>query len=152
MIVRRATEQDLPEYVRLARRFHAASPVSTAIPFDPEGFGAFYLNSLENPDIGLWLAEQDNRILGIAGAVMYPMYFSPTHRVAQELWWWLEPEARGSGAGAEMYRLIEAWATKNEASAMFMIALEDANSGKMANLYARKGYRPMERTFIKEVA
>lgn len=152
MIVRRATVEDLPEYVVLGRRFHAASPVSTAIPFDPEGFGIFYLNALQNPDAGLWLAERDGKMIGVAGALLYPMYFSPSHLVAQELWWWLEPEARGSGAGKMMYEAIEAWALENEASAMFMIALEDDNSSKMAKLYARKGYKPMERTFIKEVA
>ena len=152
MIVRRATAADLPEYVVLGRRFHAASPVSTAIPFDPEGFGIFYLNALQNPDAGLWLAEQDGKMIGGAGAIIYPMFFSPSNFVVQELWWWLEPEARGTGAGKMMYQAIEDWAVENEAKAMFMLALEDTNVSKMANLYARKGYKPMERTFIKEVA
>ncbi|MEB3203044.1 MAG: GNAT family N-acetyltransferase, partial [Synechococcus sp.] len=126
--------------------------VSTAIPFDPQGFGIFYLNSLHNPNVGLWLAEQDGKVLGVAGVLLYPMYFSPSNLVAQELWWWLEPEARGTGAGGKMHEMIESWALENGASALFMIALEDDNSSKMANLYARKGYKPMERTFIKEVA
>lgn len=152
MIVRRAEIDDLPEYIRLGRRFHAASPVSTAIPFDPQGFGIFYLNSLHNPNVGLWLAEQDGKVLGVAGVMLYPMYFSPSNLVAQELWWWLEPEARGTGAGGKMHEMIEAWALENGASALFMIALEDDNSSKMESLYVRKGYKPMERTFIKEVA
>jgi hypothetical protein len=32
-----------------------------------------------------------------------------------------------------------------------MLALADKNEEKMHNLYARRGYRPLERTFIKEV-
>jgi hypothetical protein len=51
-----------------------------------------------------------------------------------------------------MYRTIESWATTKSATALFMIALEDERVGKMANLYARKGFRPMERTFMREVA
>jgi hypothetical protein len=51
-----------------------------------------------------------------------------------------------------MYDMIESWAIANNATALFMIALEDDRVGKMANLYTRKGFRPMERTFIREVA
>jgi hypothetical protein len=34
---------------------------------------------------------------------------------------------------------------------MFMIALEDDRAGKMEKLYRRAGFKPLERTFIKEV-
>ncbi len=47
---------------------------------------------------------------------------------------------------------IENWAKKKNASALFMIALEDNRSKKMENLYARAGFKPIERTFMKEVA
>jgi GNAT superfamily N-acetyltransferase len=80
------------------------------------------------------------------------MYFSPSHFVAQELWWWLAPEARGHGAGQAMYDAIEAWANEQGVSALFMIALEDERAPQMEKLYTRKGFRPMERTFFKEVA
>jgi GNAT superfamily N-acetyltransferase len=102
--------------------------------------------------MGVWLAEDDGKIVGIAGALLYPMYFSPSSMVVQELWWWLTPQVRGKGAGKAMYDTIESWAIANNATALFMIALEDDRVGKMANLYTRKGFRPMERTFIREVA
>ena len=76
----------------------------------------------------------------------------PTSMVVQELWWWLTPEARGKGAGQAMYKTIESWAIAKGAVALFMIALEDERADKMASLYARKGFRPMERTYIREVA
>ena len=122
------------------------------IPFDTEGFSNFFLHAVQNPDIGVWLAEDDGEIIGIAGALFYPMYFSPSNMVVQELWWWLTPEARGKGAGQAMYDMIESWAIAKNATALFMIALEDDDAEKMASLYTRKGFRPMERTYIKEVA
>ncbi len=152
MIVRNATAYDFAEYLPLAHAFHAASPIRNVIPFDDEGYADFFLSAVENPDIGVWLAEDDGKMVGIAGALAYPMYFSPATTVVQELWWWLTPEARGKGAGQAMYRTIESWATTKSATALFMIALEDERVGKMANLYARKGFRPMERTFMREVA
>ena len=150
-MIRKATADDLQQYAVLAQAFHAASPMHGSIEFDEQGYSQFYLSSLENDGVGLWLAEIDGQIVGICGAVAYPLYFNPSGLVVQELWWWLTPEARGSGAGKQMFHTIEAWASEKGASAIFMIALEDERSKKMENVYARAGYRPMERTFIKEV-
>lgn len=151
MRVRKATATDLPQYLVLAQAFHAASPMHGAIEFDPDGYSQFYLSSLENDSVGIWLAEIDSKIVGICGAVAYPLYFNPSALVVQELWWWLTPASRGSGAGKQMFGEIESWAKEKEASALFMIALEDNRAKKMENLYVRAGFKPMERTFIKEV-
>lgn len=151
MRVRKATEADLPEYMKLAKAFHMASPMHGAIDFDPDGYSRFYLSSLNQDSIGIWLAEIDDKIVGICGALAYPLYFNPSALVVQELWWWLTPSARGSGAGAKMFQQIEQWAKEQNAVALFMIALEDQRAQKMERLYARAGFRPMERTFIKEV-
>ncbi len=151
MIVRKATAEDLPKYIVLAQSFHAASPMHGSIEFDAEGYSQFYLTSLQNDSVGIWLAEIDEDIVGICGAVAYPLYFNPSALVVQELWWWLTPKSRGSGAGGKMFKQIEDWAKEQNASALFMIALEDNRAKKMENLYVRAGFRPMERTFIKEV-
>ena len=151
MIVRKATKDDLAAYTVMAATFHAASPMHGAIEFDPEGYAQFFMSSLDNDSVGLWLAEIDDKIVGICGAVAYPLYFNPSALVVQELWWWLTPESRGSGAGNEMFKQIENWSKQKNASALFMIALEDKRAKKMENLYIRAGFKPMERTFIKEV-
>jgi N-acetylglutamate synthase-like GNAT family acetyltransferase len=151
MIVRKATEADLPEYIKLAQAFHTASPMHGSIGFDVPGYSQFYLSSLQNDSVGIWLAEIENKIVGICGALVYPLYFNPSALVVQELWWWLTPASRGSGAGGQMFKQIEQWAKDKDASALFMIALEDNRAKKMENLYIRAGFRPMERTFIKEV-
>ena len=151
MIVRKATEADLPKYIVLAESFHMVSPMHGVIGFDAAGYSQFYLSSLQNDNVGIWLAEIDNEIVGICGALVYPMYFNPSALVVQELWWWLTPASRGSGAGGKMFKQIEQWSKEKDASALFMIALEDSRAKKMENLYIRAGFKPMERTFIKEV-
>ena len=151
LIVRNATEADLDQYLVLANDFHDASPMNGIAQFDVEGYASFYKNALNNPDVGIWLAEIDSKIVGITGAMVYPLYFSPTHLVAQELWWWLTPTARGSGAGAKMFNQIEQWAKEKNAKSLFMIALEDDRAEKMEKVYIRAGFTPLERTFVKEV-
>jgi GNAT superfamily N-acetyltransferase len=151
MQVRKAIEADLPKYIVLAESFHIASPMHGVIDFDPVGYAQFFSTSLKNDSVGIWLAEIDGEIVGISGAVAYPLYFNPSALVVQELWWWLTPKSRGSGAGGKMFKQIEEWAKERNASALFMIALEDSRAKKMENLYVRAGFKPMERTFIKEV-
>lgn len=150
-IIREAELRDLTDYVKLAEMFHAASPMRNFIAFDPEGYANFFVNSLEKTDVKLWLAEKNGEMIGITGALLFPFYFSPSSFAVQELWWWLTPNARGSGAAKLMYQKIEDWAKEVDASALFMIALEDDKAQKMEKLYARAGYRPMERTFCKGV-
>jgi GNAT superfamily N-acetyltransferase len=152
MTVRKATEADLPQYIVLAQAFHAASPMHGSIEFDAPGYSEFYLSSLQNESVGIWLAEIDEQVVGICGAVAYPLYFNPSALVVQELWWWLTPASRGTGVGGQMFKQIQQWAKDKNATALFMIALEDDRAKKMENLYIRAGFKPMERTFIKEVA
>ena len=150
--VREATLGDLSQYTVLGYEFHKASPMHGVAEFDPEGYVNFLANAIENPDIGVWLADLDGEIVGITGAIIYPLYFSPANKVAQELWWWLTPKARGTGAGGQMFKRLKEWSAENGAAAVFMVALEDERAGKMEKLYRRAGFRPLERTFIKEVA
>ena len=151
MQIRRATAGDLEKYRDQARMFHSMSPIGKSISFDESGYSTFYLNALKNPSIGMWLAEINGEIVGIAGALLYHIYFSPSTLVAQELWWWLDPISRGTGAGPAMFTYIEKWAVENNAKAIFMIALENDRVDAMVKAYKRSGYSPMERTFMKEV-
>jgi GNAT superfamily N-acetyltransferase len=97
------------------------------------------------------LAELSGEIVGITGGLVYPLYFSPSHKVSQELWWWLTPAARGSGAGNKMFKHLQSWSKERGAETIFMIALEDERAQKMEKVYCRAGFEPLERTFMKRI-
>lgn len=147
--VRKADYADLGRYTDLAAQFIAASPLSSVVSVAPDSVANFLISAVDNPMMGVWLAEKNGAMIGICGAIKYPLYFSPQHTIVQELWWWLTPEARGSGAGQAMYKTLEAWAQENDAAALFMIALDDDRVEKTSKFYARAGFKPMERTFVK---
>ena len=149
VIVRPATIDDLAEYVRMGEAFIAASPIGSVVGESPEATSAFVTSALTNPTIGMWVAKLDGVAVGICSAIAYPLYFRPSHTIVQELWWWLTPEARGSGAGQLMFKEIERWAASKNATAVFMIALDDEKVDKVSKFYRRAGFRPMERTFVK---
>lgn len=152
LVVRQATTDDLEAYIPMARNFLASTPMGNVVPFDEPAFRGFYKNAMENPDLGAWIAEDDGQPIGMAGAIVFPMYFNPNFISAQETWWWLEPTARGNGVGKILYQEIEKWAAERGAKALIMVALENEKTSQFANLYARQGYKPMERSFFREVA
>lgn len=149
IVIRRADPADLPSCLDLTARFHAASPISDVAPFDRDGMAVTLKEMLVNPRAGVWLAVQDDLPVGIAGALLYPLYFNPAHEVVQELFWWLNPEARGSGAGEKLFQSVQDWAKDNGASVIFMIALDDGRVDKMDRFYKRAGFHPLERTYMK---
>jgi GNAT superfamily N-acetyltransferase len=120
-------------------------------PYDIDAIRDFLTTSLDNSNIVLLVGELDGEIVGVTSCLLYPLYFSPNYQVAQELWWWLTPAARGSGIGQAMFKQVEAWAKDKNARALFMIALEDERAAAMEKVYFRAGFKPLERTFIKEL-
>jgi GNAT superfamily N-acetyltransferase len=149
--VTKALHSDIEEYLVISAKFHNNSTIKDYAKFDVESMYTFLLNALSNPDIVIFVCKDNNKLIGITAGLVFPLYFNHNYKVAQELWWWLEPEARGTGAGDLMYKALESWAKEKEANAVFMIALEDKKVETMAKLYKRKGFVGTERTFIKEL-
>jgi GNAT superfamily N-acetyltransferase len=147
--VRRAELADLASCLDMTAQFHAASPIAEVAPFDRDGMAVTLKEMLLNPRAGVWLALQNNAPVGIAGALLYPLYFNPAYEVVQELFWWLAPGARGSGAGEKLFRSVQDWAGDMGASVVFMVALDDGRVSKTDKFYRRAGFHPMERTYMK---
>lgn len=147
--VRRANLADLSSCLDMTARFHAASPISDVAPFDRDGMAVTLTEMLANPRSGVWLALRDSQPVGVAGALLYPLYFNPAYEVVQELFWWLGPEARGCGAGEKLFQNVQGWAKDKNAVAVFMVALDDDRVSKMDKFYRRAGFSPMERTYMK---
>jgi len=71
--------------------------------------------------------------------------------IAQEIIFWVEPEYRGSKLALELMKAYEFWAVKVGCSFTQMSLVETEQAQKIARLYERKGYAPIERGFLKRV-
>lgn len=147
--VRAATVEDIPCYMDLAEAFVATTPVNHIIPFDRDSTAAFVEGALDNENMVVLVAEDGAEIVGITAAIAYPMYFNTSKLVAQELWWYIKPDARGGAASKLLFQEIEKWGKSKQAEAMFMIALDNDRVTTMAKMYGRLGYAPTERVFVK---
>lgn len=92
-MIRQATVNDLPKLLEMGQRFFDASGYSDVTTFRPEVF-AFSLNTIASNGV-LLVADQDGPV-GMAGALVYPFYFSGD-TTAQEVFWWVDPDHRGIG-------------------------------------------------------
>ncbi len=149
--VRLAEKSDKAGIIEQARAFFAASPMASRVGFDADGFGAF-LDQVEASDAAqVWVVDKAGEIVGISGAMAFPLYFAPSVTIAQELFWWIDPAERGTTAAKQMMFEIEGWAEQIGASQLFMIALENERAAAMERVYSRSGFSPIERTFTKEI-
>jgi len=145
------TLSDLDDYLKLMETFHKNSTIKNQVTFDKKSCISLLTNCITNPDTVILCCKDNNKLVGITGGLLFPLYFNQNYKVVQELWWWVEEHKRGSDCGKLLYNALEKWANEKKANAMFMIALEDEKVETMSKVYKRKGFTGIERTFIKEL-
>lgn len=145
-MIRHATLADVPVCLDMGRAFFAATGV-TEFPFDDESGLATLRHLVESDDGALLVAEHEGELIGMAGALSYPHYMNHAARAAQELFWWVAPEFRGCTAGVRLLQALEVWAKDKGCATLTMICLPIDSPAE--GIYARTGYRPVERSYIK---
>lgn len=98
----------------------------------------------------VFAAIEDRQLVGVTGAMLYPLWFSPEHLTGQEMFWYVRKERRKSKAGKKLFQALEDWAREQGASSFSMMSLSHLDEKRVGQMYASKGYVPSERTYIKE--
>lgn len=148
-MIRPATLADVPGAVMIGERFHEQSGFADVAPFD-EGDFARTLELLIGGQLpgGLFVVEHNTAIVGMASFVLFPAYFNASALMAQEMFWFVEPEYR-DGTGADLLEMMEGAARSAGASILVMAALSTIKSEVMARVFRRRGYRALESTYIR---
>jgi GNAT superfamily N-acetyltransferase len=81
--------------------------------------------------------------------LLHPHYFNASHITGQELFWWIDPDHRGRGS--ELLNALEAWVKDQGAHSFVMITLEALEPERVGLIYRRRGYRPVEHSYLKEM-
>lgn len=148
MIVRAATRSDVDAIVAMAERFYAQTSYAARVPLSRESAAGLAIVLMEQ---GVMLvAEQGDQVVGMVGLFLEPFTFNVAITVATELVWWVEPEARETGAGMALLAGIEPACRQKGADLIRMMALAKF-SEHAAALYARRGYVHTESAFTKEI-
>lgn len=135
-----ATTADLPMLVDLGAKFHAMSPHRFMGEYDPEGTARVLRFMIESPQAVLMTNGE-----GAIGGTYAPVYFAPSKWMIEENFWY---------AGKDGFALLEAMLVHAKgwgADFCLLSTLENDHSKAIDRLLTRKGFRLMERRYIKEL-
>lgn len=148
-MIRLATVSDIPELLRMGAAFHSVTGVADIIPLDEQSL-ANTMTSLIETELGVIIVlDSGDGLKGATAALLHPHYFNANHRTGMELFWWVDPEHRG--LGGKLFDALEAWVRANGADSFSMLALEALEPEKVGLIYRRRGYRPLEHSYIKRI-
>lgn len=103
-MIRTATKFDIPYIVEMLRHYRDVTPWDILKECDNEEYIVKLLTQIFAGMGVIFLAEKDNKIIGMLIAAKTPNIWDPNLYIMNELAYWVEPEHRGSTAG---YRLIK---------------------------------------------
>lgn len=144
-MIREATIEDMGQLMDYCRKFYVASGWSAYAGFDDEAMFATLREMMDSQEAVLLVCDG-----GFTGAFLFRPYFS-ADLAAQERFWWVEPEKRGSGLATALRESLEAWARCVGAKTLCMSALEASNPEKVIAKYREAGYDPVERSVIRRL-
>lgn len=139
--IRLADTSDVPELLRMSREFYQASGYEDVGEFSEDAMRA----TLSQLMVSGSLLITDGAMIGF---IVFPAFMTGTP-VAQELFWWVDPDKRQSGIGKMILEAAEDQAKAMGASHMMMLCLDDLDPEKAANIYGKMGYKARERTFMR---
>jgi len=145
-VIRVANRSDVLAIVRMGLRF-AGGEYAPWIEATPEALASFAERLIGSDDATIFLAESDGAVMGMLAVMVYPHPMSGA-RVASELCWWIEPEARGGRTALRLVRAAEQWAVDHDARVLQMIA----PTARVGEFYEALGYGRVETTYQRRVA
>lgn len=117
--------------------------------FDIDRFTQVWTNLFQMGMGVIFLMESDGQISGAIGGMVHQDLYGHDF-VAEEFFWFVRPDARGSGI--RLYGEFEKWARQNGASRIQMVHLLDLMPEKVEAFYRRAGFTPIETRYSKKLA
>lgn len=133
-MIRKASEADMPDLLRMGRAFHTAS--GQPFGFNEDATRAFLSGVMS----GGAILRNDG---GMIGGVLAPAYCDPDWVMAVELFWWAE------SGGIALLRAFEGWAQGAGANEVRMTSL--ASLDRADRLLKAKGYSVAEISYRKVI-
>ena len=144
MVIRRATEDDVPAITDMA--CHQVAALYAGVwPENPAQLEALATQLVTTPNSVVFIAEREGQPIGMIAMVEYQHHISG-RRTAGEVAWWLEPDARGMGV--KLLKRAERWAAEQGAEDLQMMAPVP----RVGRLYEHLGYRLLETTYQRAVS
>jgi L-amino acid N-acyltransferase YncA len=149
-MIRNATIEDIPAIAAIGAHFHAVAGWSDIAGYSADDCAKSIAAMMEAGSGLFVVADEDGEIAGMAGGVVFPLYFNSQHLSGQELFLWVEEQQR-DGLGGNLLAALEDEARKAGCDSWSMIALDKVRPAATGALYKRRGYRAAEHSWMKRL-
>lgn len=147
-MIRRAQIGDLDTIVSMGERFYRGTSYSQWSNFCPES--ARLLAQMLIEEGVVLLADGPEGPVGMVGLAVVPFMFNQSVLAAHEVFWWIEPEARGGLAAWRLLKAVEPACIERGCAAIQMTLLGDSPE-IASSMYRRAGYSHTETSFTKMI-
>lgn len=144
-MIRQATLKDLPQLHRMGRRFHEVSGYAEVSEYDPESVDPVFRGMIET---GTLFTDGQS---GFLGFIVFPIFFDNSVTAAQELFWWVDENARSTKLGVELLDAYEKRAKEMGASVVMAGSLSALDSVKVNHLYLKRGYKSLDTSYMRSI-
>lgn len=148
MMIRIATHSDIDSIIPLLTCF--VNGTGYPVPFD-EDSARNSLESYIDCDNKVVIVCDTPPIVGVILGFVSPLAFNEHIKVAQEIGWYINPDARSNECGSQLLRSFEEWASQHNAVLVHMVTIVGPHRKRLSRFYKKSGYRPLEYAFIKEL-
>lgn len=141
------------DFMRMFEDFYNSTVLKTMHPFCPDTFKRFAegltRNHCENSVI--FIAQKDNKSIGFIGATLAPIPFCKDVLVANELFWYVDPEHRKTNAGLKLLDKVIGWAKYSGANSIYFVAIEDDMTPVVEKIYGKRGFVKTEHGYMRRL-
>jgi len=142
--VRRAVLADAPAIAKLAVQAWPETPFQTPMPSAAFMVSAMQRVASDERQAAFLLLDEAEEPMGIFAGIHFQHPFAG-HQIVSELMLWVAPEARGYGL--QLLAAAEDWARARQADELHCYA----HTPDLERLYALAKFRPLERTYVRDL-
>lgn len=148
MIIRKATHEDLPRLLELARAMHAESNYSPE-PFDDGMCGTFLEMVVSEDQYVALVAEKKGEVIGAMLGILVPFFFSVRLR-ASDIAFYVLPAHRGSMAAPMLMLAYEDRMRQKGAVKFYQGVTTNVDTQRSHEFFLKMGYTHIGGFYAKE--
>lgn len=102
-------------------------------------------------DGAMFVTTECGDVAGFIGLASFNSHINQSYKMAQELFFWIDPEYRGGKHARLLLDAAEQWSVEIGCDKLLMMSVADLRGKLVGRLYTRRGFTQSEYVYYKEL-
>jgi hypothetical protein len=147
---RRATVEDMPAIAKMAEESYYAAGWDEIAPYNAKFTEYIVREFIGNVRAGVIVAEYQGELIGQIAVSTGPYTLNPDLTIASVLTWFVKPDHHGGKISRALFSAAREWSI-DKADIFIAGVPKNKKASRVAELYARKGMKPLETVFFERL-